>query len=51
MDEVIETESGRINPPALENRHPLLHPQQRAFAAEHGKEKAGRPTIARGRGE
>jgi hypothetical protein len=53
MDEVarVSGEPGGMDPTAFEDRHSLLHPQQRLAGREVRKDEAGPPRIARTCGE
>jgi hypothetical protein len=51
MDEVPGGQRRRIHASALDDRHPLLHPQQRLGRVELRQEKPGPPAIARVSGE
>ena len=51
MDEVSAGQPGRVDPPAFEYRHPLLHPQQRFVGRELRQQEPGPAAIARMSGE
>src|SRR4051812_6222624 len=51
MDEVLTGEAGRMDSPALQDRHPLLHPQQGFAAFDLSEEKSRPSAVPRMRGE
>jgi len=51
MDEVVETQSWRMHPPAFEDRHPFLHPQQWSRPIQLATQEPRPAPVSRGGGE
>lgn len=46
MNEALAGQSRWVDPPALEDRHALLHPQQRLFLTQLGKQETRPAAVA-----
>jgi len=46
VDEVLVREPRRVDPPALDDRHSILNPQERLAGRELRQEKSGPTTVA-----
>ena len=51
MDEIDPAKPKRVQAPAFEDRHPVLHPQHRLRAIELGKQETRPAAVARVRRE